>query len=180
MSRTPLFRLLQRSYRAASYSVARGEPVDELLDRRDEIRATSATTTTHPMSRRQFVAGSAAVAAVATLDACAPRTPTLTSTPQRGDGSAPVLIIGAGIAGLTAGYRLRPGRATDVVRRRRGWRGRSAAFRRRALLALCAGLHGGRLRDRRNRCASGCPSARKAGRPKKPVGAETPGRMTVR
>jgi hypothetical protein len=59
MSRTPLFRLLQRSYRAASYSVARSEPVDELLDRRDEIRvATSTIATTQPMSRRQFVAGS--------------------------------------------------------------------------------------------------------------------------
>jgi hypothetical protein len=33
MSRTPLFRLLQRSYRAASYSVTHAEPVDELLDR---------------------------------------------------------------------------------------------------------------------------------------------------
>jgi monoamine oxidase len=106
MSRTPLFRLLQRSYRAASYSIARGEPVDELLDRGHEIRA-SRLATDAPMSRRQFVAGTAAVAAVATLDACAPRTPTTTATPQRSDGSAPVLIIGAGIAGLIAGYRLR-------------------------------------------------------------------------
>src|SRR5690349_24225742 len=91
MSRTPLFRLLQRSYRAASYSVAHGEPVDELLDRGHEIRA-SRLATDAPMSRRQFVAGTAAVAAVATLDACAPRTPTTTATPQRSDGSAPVLI----------------------------------------------------------------------------------------
>jgi monoamine oxidase len=108
MARTPLFRILQRSYRAATYSIAHGEPVDELLDRRDEASASRFTIdTTHPMSRRKFVAGSAAVAAVATLDACAPRTPTTTPAPQRGDGTAPVLIIGAGIAGLMAGYRLR-------------------------------------------------------------------------
>jgi monoamine oxidase len=108
MSRTPLFRMLQRSYRAATYSISQGEPVDELIDRRDEARAARrAIDTTHPMSRRQFVAGSAAVAAVATLDACAPQRPTPTATPQRSDGSAPVVIIGAGIAGLMAGYRLR-------------------------------------------------------------------------
>ena len=108
MSRTPLFRMLQRSYRAASYSITHREPVDEVLDRRDEARASRVTIdTAHPMSRRQFVAGTAAVAAVATLDACAPRTPTTNPAPQRSDGSAPVLIIGAGIAGLIAGYRLR-------------------------------------------------------------------------
>ena len=76
MSRTPLFRLLQRSYRAASYSITHAEPVDELLDRRDESRrARVALHGEHGMSRRQFVAGTAAVAAVAALDACAPRVP---------------------------------------------------------------------------------------------------------
>ena len=107
MSRTPLFRLLQRSYRAASYSIIHAEPVDELLDRRDEARQARVAERQGQMSRRQFVAGTAAVAAVATLDACAPRTPTVAATPQRSEGGPPVLIIGAGIAGLTAGYRLR-------------------------------------------------------------------------
>lgn len=109
MSRTPLFRLLQRSYRAASYAITHAEPVDELLDRRDALRVARAATGAEPapMSRRQFVAGSAAVAAVAALDGCAPRRPSAGPTPQRGDGGAPVLITGAGIAGLTAGYRLR-------------------------------------------------------------------------
>jgi len=60
------------------------------------------------MSRRQFVAGTAAVAAVAALDACAPRVPSTGGvTPRPDDSTSPVLIIGAGIAGLTAGYRLR-------------------------------------------------------------------------
>ena len=108
MSRTPLFRLLQRSYRAASYAIAHTEPIDEVLDKRDAVRAERrARHDELTMSRRQFVAGSAAVAAVAALDACAPRTPTTTPAPRRDDATAPVLIIGAGIAGLTAGYRLR-------------------------------------------------------------------------
>ncbi|HUQ82351.1 MAG TPA: FAD-dependent oxidoreductase [Gemmatimonadaceae bacterium] len=107
MSRTPLFRLLQRSYRAASYSIVAAEPVDEVLDRRDASRQARAAARDGGMSRRQFVAGSAAVAAVAALDACTPRNPVVTPTPRRDEGGPPVLIIGAGIAGLTAGYRLR-------------------------------------------------------------------------
>jgi monoamine oxidase len=108
MSRTPLFRLLQRSYRAATYSIAHAEPIDEILERRDASRVERLTNRgEHAMSRRQFVAGSAAVAAVAALDACAPPRTTTAATPRRGDGSPPVIIIGAGIAGLTAGYRLR-------------------------------------------------------------------------
>ena len=108
MSRTPLFGLLRRSFRAASYSLSRLEPLDELLDRLDEHRMTRLRERgQHAMSRRRFVAGSAAVAAVAAIDACAPRRPSGAVTPRRDDGTAPVLIIGAGIAGLTAGYRLR-------------------------------------------------------------------------
>jgi monoamine oxidase len=108
MSRTPLFRLVQRSYRTASYAFTHHEPVDELLDRRDESRlAAQARRAEQRISRREFVAGSTAVAALAALDACAPRTPTPAATPRRDDNATPVLIVGAGIAGLTAGYRLR-------------------------------------------------------------------------
>jgi monoamine oxidase len=108
MSRTPLFGLLRQSFRTAAYSVTQREPLDELLDRRREHRLRRSAERDEPtMSRRQFVAGTAAVAAVAAIDACAPRRPTGAVTPRRDDGTAPVLIIGAGIAGLTAGYRLR-------------------------------------------------------------------------
>jgi monoamine oxidase len=108
MSRTPLFRLLQRSYRVASYAATHAEPVDELLDRIDDARRNPLLRPhAHPMSRRQFVAGTAAVATVAAIDACTPRRPTPTVTPRPDDATSPVLIIGAGIAGLTAGYRLR-------------------------------------------------------------------------
>jgi len=105
MSRTPLFRLLQRSYRVASYAITHAEPVDEVLDRRNGATATRERDA-RGVTRREFVAGSAAVAAVAALDACAPSRPPAV-TPQPGDGGSPVLIIGAGIAGLTAAYRLR-------------------------------------------------------------------------
>jgi len=105
MSRTPLFRLLQRSYRVASYAITHAEPVDEVLDRRDDARV-DLRRDARGVTRREFVAGSAAVAAVAALDACAPPRPPGV-TPQPGDGGPPVLIIGAGVAGLTAGYRLR-------------------------------------------------------------------------
>ena len=107
MSRTPLFRLNQRSYRAASYASTHPEPIDELLDRRDAARIEQRNRRDDLMSRRQFVAGSAAVAAVAALDACAPSRPSTAATPRRDEGGPPVLIIGAGIAGLTAGYNLR-------------------------------------------------------------------------
>ena len=40
MPRTPLFGLLRRSFRTASYSLIHREPVDELLDRLDERRLT--------------------------------------------------------------------------------------------------------------------------------------------
>jgi monoamine oxidase len=107
MSRTPLFGLLRRSFRTASYSLTHREPLDELLDRIDENRLTRlARADERGMSRRQFVAGSAAVAGRGAIDSCAPRRPTRAVTPRPDGGTAPVLIIGAGIAGLIAGYRL--------------------------------------------------------------------------
>lgn len=104
MARTPLFRVLQRSYRIASYSLATGEPPGEVLERRASALRERRDVAPRAMTRRQFVAGSAATVALAALDACAPVRGT--TTPRRA-GGAPVLIIGAGVAGLTAGYRLR-------------------------------------------------------------------------
>lgn len=58
------------------------------------------------MSRRRFVGVTAAASAAAALDACMPRrNASVTPAPDRT--VQPVLIIGAGIAGLTAAYRLR-------------------------------------------------------------------------
>lgn len=56
----------------------------------------------HTFSRRGFVAISASAAAGLAMEACAPPALTRTASQQR-----PVVIVGAGIAGLTAGWRLR-------------------------------------------------------------------------
>jgi monoamine oxidase len=97
--------MLQRSCRVAAYAIKHDEPVDEIVDRRN-ARSDATADTRNGVSRREFIAGSAAVAAIATLDACAPSRPPV-AAPQRDEGGPPVLIIGAGVAGLTAGYRLR-------------------------------------------------------------------------
>jgi monoamine oxidase len=88
MSRTPLFGLLQRSLRAARIANRTGIPADELV----EMRAERAWT------RRRFLASTAAAAAAAR---CAPAV-----APFRRDAADPVLVVGAGIAGLTAAYRM--------------------------------------------------------------------------
>lgn len=93
MSRTPLFREIVRSFRLAQASLRTGIPADEVVQIDRERRE---------MSRRRFVGVSAAAAGTLLLDGCAPFL-----RPARRAGERPVLIVGAGIAGLTAGYRLR-------------------------------------------------------------------------
>jgi monoamine oxidase len=95
MTRTALVDLLRRAYRVARVSAQTGIPgaeVDELL-----------------LSRRQVVAGMAVMAAGVRPVA---QRPVIQST----DSQSKVLIVGAGIAGLTAAYRLQQaGVAVDVV-----------------------------------------------------------------
>ncbi len=114
MARTPLFRSLERSLRIARLSLATGRPAAELVD---ELRArrTNPQPALHRLSRRDFLRSTAvAASAVAAtgfgvtglgVTGCRlPRAPVAAG----GAGGAPeVLIAGAGIAGLTAGYRLR-------------------------------------------------------------------------
>lgn len=100
MSRTPLFSLITRSMRLAHASRHRAEPLDEVIARAIEApRAGSIT-------RRRFVSQTAAASAALALAACLPRRAGSARNTPRRDGP-PVLIIGAGIAGLTAAYRLR-------------------------------------------------------------------------
>ncbi len=89
MARTPVFALIRRSLRKAQASLHSDVPLGELM----EIGAESALT------RRQFLVAGTAAAAAASLASCRTFAP-----PAKRD--AKVIIIGAGIAGLTAGYRL--------------------------------------------------------------------------
>lgn len=95
MSRTPLFRILQRAARTAQAGHDRAEPLDELLDRITENR--------RAYSRRRFLQTASGAAGGVFLSGCAPLPRTL---PVRTTSAAEVVVVGAGIAGLTAAYRL--------------------------------------------------------------------------
>lgn len=92
MSRTPLVREVARALRLAQHSLHTGIGPGEAV----EIHREAA------VSRRRFLGVSAAATAGLLLGGCAPA---LRPAPRRG--GEPVLIVGAGIAGLTAGWRLR-------------------------------------------------------------------------
>jgi monoamine oxidase len=108
MSRTPLFHLVRRSLHLAQQSLRSGDSAAEIVERQ---RAQA-------ISRRRFVAMSASATAATALSGCFPWQAPPTSSDAR------VLIIGGGIAGLTAGYRLReagvPFRLVDAQNRTGG------------------------------------------------------------
>lgn len=90
MPRAPLFRLLQRSYDLARQSSRTGVPVREVVEQ------------SHGLTRRGFLGGTAAAAGLA-LAGCQPfRAPKGAAAGRGGE----VVIVGAGIAGLTAAWRL--------------------------------------------------------------------------
>lgn len=91
MARTPLFQLLRRALHQAHLANSAERSPREILEVAQEARQL--------VSRREFLATSTAAAAGLGLAGCAPR--------ALGGGQEPVVIVGAGIAGLTAGHRLR-------------------------------------------------------------------------
>jgi monoamine oxidase len=107
VSRTPLFALVRHSLQLANEAVRRDLPAAELIDQ-EQDRAR--------LSRRRFVATTATAAAAVALEGCG-----VTRLPAPISGMEPVLIIGGGIAGLSAGYRLRqagvPVRIIEAQRR---------------------------------------------------------------
>lgn len=97
MARSPLFRHLRRALRTADAANRLGQPTPWVLEWMDEVRRSLPTPT--PLDRRDFLKLSTAGALGLGLAACAPG--------ARRRGGSPVVIVGAGIAGLTAGWRLR-------------------------------------------------------------------------
>ena len=91
MGRTPLFHLLQRAARIAHAAAQDRAPLDEFYQRGCETRS--------DLSRRRFLQ-----AAGASLLVAGCRTLPKPGKPSAGD---EVVIVGAGIAGLTAAWRLR-------------------------------------------------------------------------
>jgi monoamine oxidase len=107
MSRTPLYHQLRRGVHLARASLITGESAAEVVQRAAEAQLTlragrDAEATGRTMSRRGFLGLSAGAGSALFLGACA------RPLRQMGPGSTePVIIVGAGIAGLTAAYRLR-------------------------------------------------------------------------
>jgi monoamine oxidase len=95
MARTPLFDALQRAVWIACHSLHSRAPLDEVIERARESRAGA--------SRRRFLRGACGAGATLAFAGCAPRVRRLLVPTDRDE----VAIVGAGIAGLTAAWRLR-------------------------------------------------------------------------
>lgn len=90
MARTPLFRVARRAFRLARAANAADAPAGEVLDRYRASRAR--------WSRREVLGAGATLGAAAALGCRLPA-----PGPEAG---RPVVVVGAGIAGLTCTYRL--------------------------------------------------------------------------
>ena len=99
MARTPLFRTLRRSLRLARLAAATGRSPSEIVQELEARRT---------FTRREFLRTSGAAAAGLGLAGCGLGGGRGGAPPGGGAGGDPqVVIVGAGIAGLTAGWRLK-------------------------------------------------------------------------
>ncbi len=95
MARTLLFDALQRAARIARWSRHAAAPLDEVIARVQEMRVDAA--------RRRFLRDACAMAATLALTGCAGGLPKLLDHRDKDE----VIVVGAGIAGLAAAWRLR-------------------------------------------------------------------------
>jgi len=93
MARTALVDLLRRAAAISALARQSGEPLDEAIERDLAMRTDA--------SRRRFMRQSMVASGALMLGACAPTR--LMRTHNQGD----VIVVGAGVAGLTAAWRLR-------------------------------------------------------------------------
>src|SRR5687768_14856129 len=104
MSRTPLLDAVRRAYRQAQFARRWGVSPEEVVER---WRARA------PISRRQFLGTTAAAAAGVAIAGCRKAAPPAATAPTpSAPASAPsapakVVIVGAGIAGLSCAYQLK-------------------------------------------------------------------------
>jgi monoamine oxidase len=110
LSRSPLFDSLRRAIRVAALSAREHPglpPVDELLEL--------------SLTRRRFLKNSAAVTAAATVAAgcgtqeAPPPPPSATPAPQTGPQAPRIAIVGAGVSGLNAAYKLKQAGLTATI-----------------------------------------------------------------
>lgn len=93
MARTALVDLLRRAAVISAVARHSGEPIDEAIDRDIAMRVDA--------SRRRFLRQTITASTALMLGACAP------SRLMRMDNADDVIVVGAGVAGLTAAWRLR-------------------------------------------------------------------------
>jgi monoamine oxidase len=102
VARTPLLAFLKRSYHAALAPDPHVEP---------DAAGTARAARAQGVSRREFLAATGAAAGAWSLSGCASLPLVSKGAPADPD----VLVVGAGLAGLTAAYRLRQGGARVTV-----------------------------------------------------------------
>ena len=101
MARTPLFAAVDRALRLARAAERAGMPAREAVELDREARGALPA-----MSRRRFLAAGATVAAGLAMPGCAGRALRAGVAGAVAGGGDPVIVVGAGIAGLTAAWRL--------------------------------------------------------------------------